>query len=143
MANTFNYRSGATDVVRVPIASGTVVEIGELLKLSSGRAVKMATSTDNLTFIGVAEEAHRAVDPSGSISVSRPNLQTVYEYTLDAATEITYGDVLQWNADKTRKKSTTDAIAIAVRSQLAATTALCMFRPIQAAGNLCDLGDAS
>jgi len=143
MSNKFNYRSGPKDVVRVPIASGVVVEIGDLLKLSSGRAVLMATTTDNLTFIGVAEEAHLATDPSGSISMAKANLQTVYEYTLDAETAITYGDILQYNAAKTLKKSTTDGIAIAVRSELAATTVLCMFRPIQAAGNLCDLGDPS
>jgi len=128
MSNKFNYRSGPRDVMRVPIASGTVVEIGDLLKLTSNRALKMATSTDNLTFVGVAEEAHAATDPSGSIAVAVPNLLTAYEYDLDAETAILFGDALQWNADKTLKKSTTDAIATACRSELAATKVLCRFR---------------
>jgi hypothetical protein len=143
MANKYNYRSGPKEVRRVPVASGTVIEIGELLKLSSGRAAKMATSTDNLTFIGVAEEAHAATDPSGSISVAAPNAQTVYEYDLNAATDVVVGAAYQWNADKTLKASTTDPIATAVRSELAASTALVVFRLSAVSSSLGEVGDAS
>ena len=143
MSNKYNYRTGPKTIERVPIASGTVVEFGDLLKLSSGRAVLMATTTDNLTFIGVAEEAHAATDPSGSISVSVPNGQAVYEYDLNAATDVVFGAAYQWNDDKTLKASTTDAIATAVRSELAASTALVKFRLNAVASSLGVLGDAS
>jgi hypothetical protein len=143
MSNKFNYRSGPKDVDRVPVASGTVIDVGDLLKLSSGKAVRMATTTDNLTFLGVAEEAHTAEDPSGSISVAVPNGLTKYEYDLDAATAMAYGDALQYNAVKTLKKSATDAIALCVKSELAATTVLCKFRlnAVVAVGGI--LADAS
>jgi len=143
MSDGFYYRSGPKDVTRVPIASGTVIEVGDLLKLSSGRAAKMATTTDNLTFLGVAAEAHRAVDPSGDISVYPPNGQTAFEYPLDAATDIVYGAPLQWNAAQALKGSSTDPIATAVRAQLQATKVWCVFRLNAVSASLGDIGDAS
>jgi hypothetical protein len=143
MSNTFTYRSGPKDVERVPVGSGTVIEIGDLLKLASNKATPITTSTDNLTFCGVAAEAHRAVDPSGSLAVYPPNGVTVFEYDLDAATDIGNGDQLQWNAAQAVKKSTTDAIATAVRSELQATTVQCKFQ-IPSNGSVQGMvGDAS
>ncbi len=143
MSDTFAYRSGPRETSTYEIASGTVVEVGELLKLSSGKVLAMATSTDNLTFVGVAAEAHGATDPSGSIQVYRPNNMTVFEYALNAATDITVEDALQYNAARTLKKSTTDAIANAVKSKLQATSVLCTFRLKHATGNGDGVGDAS
>lgn len=143
MADTFTYRTGPKTVRRIPIASGTVVENGDLLKLASGRALRQATTTDNLTFIGVAAEAHTATDPSGSIDVYVPNPLTVFEYDLDSATDITYGDALQWNDEQKVKKATTDAIATAVESKLSASNILLCFRIPNPSGNLGHIGDAS
>lgn len=143
MSDKYNYRSGPKDVEFIAIASGTVVEIGDLLKLSSSKAAKMATSTDNLTFCGVAAAAHGATDPSGTIAVYVPNLQTVFELTLDASTAITWGDRLQYNAAKTLKKSTTDGIALAVESKLSATTVRVKFLVPNTTGNTSRVADAS
>jgi hypothetical protein len=143
MADKYTYRSGPKDVEFIPVASGTAIEIGDLLKLSSGKAAKMATTTDNLDFCGVAAAAHPATDPSGTIAVYAPNLNTVFEYTLDASTAITWGDRLQYNAAKTLKKSTTDGIALAVESKLAATTVRVKFLVPAKTGNTNRIADAS
>lgn len=143
MADKFFYRSGPKEVRRIPIGSGTAVEVGDLVKLSSGKAVLMATTTDNLDFQGVAAEAHGSTDPSGSLSIYVPNPLTVFEYDLNAATDITFGDALQYNAAKKLKKSTTDPIATAVESKLSASNVLCAFRLINKTGNTAMVGDAS
>lgn len=143
MADKYTYRSGPKEVEFIPIASGTVVEIGDLLKLSSGKAVVMATTTDNLDYCGVAAEAHGATNPSGSLAVYPPNADTVFEYTLDASTAITWGDRMQYNASKTLKKSTTDGIALAVESKLSATSVRVKFLIPLKTGNTSRVADAS
>lgn len=43
-----------TDFVCVPIASGTVVEQGDLISLESNKAVLFGSATDDGTFLGIA-----------------------------------------------------------------------------------------
>lgn len=130
MSDGFYYRKGPDreQVWPVPIASGTVVAIGDILKLSTGKAVVMVTSTDNLDFIGTAAQAHASTDASGTISVYMPLPTMVFEYPLDASTAITIGDALQFNAAQKLKKSATGSIATAYESKLSATTIRCVFR---------------
>ena len=142
MAEAFNYRSGPKTVRRVPIASGVAVETGDLVMLSSGRARLMSGASDNLRFIGVAAETHLSTQASGSISVYVPNPLTVFEYDLDSSTAITIFDDLQYNAAKTLSKSTTDPIAVAAESKLAATKVLCTFT-MPSNANVSFVGDAS
>lgn len=147
MASTddvFSYRSGPSIVRRMPVASGTVVYAGDLLKLSSGKVLKMATTTDNLAFCGVAAEQHRSTDPSTTIGVYLPLPMTVFEYALNSATDCTIGDELQWTADQTLKKSATAPIAMAIESRLQASTGLLvMFKLPQHTTGLPLLGKAS
>lgn len=130
MSDGFYYRKGPDreQVWPVPIASGTVVEIGDILKLSSSKAVVMVTSTDNLDFIGTAAQAHASTDASGTISVYMPLPQMVFEYPLDSSTSITIGDALRFNAKQKLNKSTSNSIATAYESKLNATTIRCVFR---------------
>ncbi len=143
MSDKYTYRSGPKDVEFIPIASGTVVEIGDHLKLASGKAVLQAATADNLDFCGVAAEAHRAVDPSGTVAVYPPGNGAVFEYELDAATDITWGDRLQWTTGKKLKKSTTDGIALAVESKLGATSVRVKFLVPAKTGNTSRIADAS
>lgn len=146
MASTddvFAYRSGPAVVRRMPVASGTVIYAGDLLKLSSGKLAKMATSTDNLAFVGVAAEQHRSTDASGTIGVYLPHPMTIFEYTLNASTDVVVGNELQWNADQTLKVSATAPIACAIESKLAATTVLVALKLPQHTTGLPLLGKAS
>jgi hypothetical protein len=130
MSDGFYYRKGPNPemIWPVPVGSGTVVEIGDILKLSTGKAVVMVTSTDGLDFIGTAASAHASTDASGTISVYMPLPFMVFEYPLDAATDITVGDALRFNTKQKLNKSTTNAIATAYESKLQATTIRCVFR---------------
>ena len=143
MADYPAYKAGPKEVEFVPVGSGVSIEIGDLLRLTSGKATRMTAVGDNLTFIGVAAEAHGTSDPSGTIAVYPPNAQTVFEYNLDSATAITYGDALQFNTRQALKKSTTDPIATAVESKLAATSVKVKFRIPHLTGNQDRVGDAS
>lgn len=128
MADGFYFRKGFELFWSFPVATGTVIEIGDLVKNSSGKAARMATTTDNLNFVGPAKSAHAATDPSGTIQLWMPMPVMVFEYPLNAATDVTIGDALQWNAAQALKKSATGAIATAVESKLQATTIRCVFR---------------
>lgn len=121
MSNKFKYINGYELLRALPVASGAVIDIGEHLQLSAGLVTPVVTSTDNLVFIGVAKEAHRATDPAGDLTVALRNAQAIYEVELDAATDITAGDALQLNGNQALKKSATDPVAIAVETKLAAT----------------------
>lgn len=113
----------------LPIASGTVVEVGDLCKMSGGNVEALGATTDNLVFIGVAKEAHGASDAAGLISVALPNAGAVYRLPLDAAASVAVGANLQAYTSAPSKKLTgsdTDAIATAVE----ATTSLAFIHVI-------------
>lgn len=145
MSDGFYFRKGYELFWTWPIGSGTVVEIGDLLKNSSGKAARQATTTDNLDFIGPAKGAHASTDASTTIQVWLPLPIMVFEYTLNAATDVVIGNALQWNAAQTLKVSATDPIATAVESKLAATTIRVVFRmPAATSTNIrLGTGDAS
>ena len=128
MSDYFGFRKGEKLLWSWPIAPGTVVEIGDLLKNSSRKAALMATTTDNLDFIGPAHSAHGSADPSGTITVYMPLPTMVHEYALDAATDISIGNNLQWNAKQAVKASDTDPIATAIESKLQATKIRLVFK---------------
>lgn len=145
MSDGHYFRKGYELFWSWPIGSGTVIEVGDLLKVSSAKAAKMAATTDNLDFIGAAKSAHGATDGSGTIQVWLPLPIMIFEYPLDAATDIAVGDALQWNAAQKLAKSATDPIATAVEAGLQKTTIRCVFRmPAATATNLrLGTGDAS
>ena len=128
MSNKFRYVSGVETLKALPVVSGAVIEIGAGLKLSGGFVEAVAATTDNLAFIGVAKEAHRAVDPAGLITVSIPNAIAMWESELDAATDIAVGDALQLYPISGLKKSATDAVAVALESKLGATKIIHLFK---------------
>ncbi len=145
MSDGFYFRKGRELFWSWPIASGTVVEIGDILKNSSGKAARMATTTDNLNFIGVAKSAHASTDISTTLQVWMPIPVMIFEYPLNAATDVIIGDALQWNAAQGLKKSATTPIATAVESKLQATVIRCVFRMPAATATQIRLGtgDAS
>lgn len=128
-----------------PVASGTVIEVGDLLKNSSGKAARMVSAGDNLNFIGAAKSAHGATEGSVTIQVWLPLPVMVFEYPLNTATDVTIGDALQWQATQVLAKSATDPIATAVESKLQATVIRCVFRMPAATATQIRLGtgDAS
>jgi len=146
MGDRFEYRSGFELLRAMPVALGVVIEVGDRLKLSGGQLFRVSGTTDNLSFVAVAKEAHSATDPSGEITVALRNANAIYELTLDAATDITIMDELQMNSttpESVAKKSTTDPVAVAVESKLQATKIRAIYTiPATSAGPTF-LGDAS
>ncbi len=103
----------------LPVASGSVIEVGDLVKLSGGNVIACAATTDDLTFIGVAKEAHYATDGVKNISVAIRNAGAVYRVPLDAAASVNAGDLLQLYTSAPSKKltkSATDPVAMAVET---------------------------
>lgn len=143
MANDFKYVRGTETLQALPIASGVVVEIGTHLKLSGGVVEPVAAATDNLAFIGVAKEAHRATDPAGKITVALPNAEAIYRVQLDAASTWVVGDLFQLNSTQKLAKNTTDAVAVAVNAGTSATEVEVMYLLPNTTGGLRLIGDAS
>ena len=137
MSNKFKYVNGYETLRALPVVSGAVIEIGDNLKLSGGFVEAVAATTDNLALIGVAKEAHRAIDPAGEITVSIANGMSIWESELDAATDIAVGDTLQLNGAQKLKKSATDAVALAMESKLGALKIRHLFKiPVAILGDL-------
>ncbi len=134
---------GAPDHWIQQVASGTVLEVSDLLAQSTGKVVLMATNTDNLAFVGPSLQAHLAANPSGPIEVGKPNGIDVYEYDLDTATDVTACDLFQWNAKQKIKKSTTNPIAMAVESKKAASSVRVVFLIPAVTNGPRAVGDAS
>lgn len=143
MANDFKYVRGTETLQALPIASGVVVEIGTHLKLSGGVVEPVAAATDNLAFIGVAKEAHRATDPAGKITVALPNAEAIYRVQLDAASTWVVGDLFQLNSTQKLAKNTTDPVAVAVNAGTSATEVEVMYLLPNTAAGLRFVGDAS
>jgi len=145
MSDGFYFRKGRELFWTWPIASGTVVEIGDMLKVSSARATRMTSGAENLDFIGPARSAHKSTDSSGTIQVWLPVPVEIFEYPLDAATDIAVGDNLAFSAVQTLTKNATNPIATAVEAKLQATKIRCVFRmPAATSTNIrLGTGDAS
>jgi hypothetical protein len=108
----------------LPVASGTVIEVGDMVKLSGGNLEPCGATTDNLVFIGVAKEAHTATDPADQLSVAIRNAHSVYRATLDAAATIAVGANLQLYTSDPEKKLTpsdTDPVAVCVKGGTSVT----------------------
>ena len=87
----------------------------------------MTSASENQTFVGVAAQAHASTDASGTINLYVPTPLAVFEYDLDASTDIAFLDALQVNGSQTLKKSTTDQVARAMEAKLSATKILATF----------------
>lgn len=143
MANKFYYREGPKLLTKAPVGSGVQIEIGEMLKISSGKVTPVATSTDNLAFCGLAAERHSTTDASTTIQMYMPLPNTVFEIDLDAASDLVIGGQLQIEDSQTLTVSTTDAIASTIESKLQATAAMCVFKLPQHTNGFKLVGDAS
>ncbi len=90
MANRMRWRYGDTNPVMLPVASATVIEIGDLVGLDSGAAVPAAAFDDQGTEAGNQEAFHDAFvgvamqhSPAGSTDPVRIATSGVFE--LDCA----------------------------------------------------------
>jgi hypothetical protein len=129
-----------------PVASGTVIEVGDLVVMSGGAVEAADATTDNLIFYGIAKEAHGASDPAGLISVALRTGQAVYRVPLDAAASLAIGDRLQMYTSAPSKKLTasdTDVVATVVEKTTSLAFANVIFVLPNVAAGLRLVGDAS
>jgi uncharacterized RmlC-like cupin family protein len=130
----------------LPVASGSVIEVGDMVKLSGGNVEACAATNENLVMIGIAKEAHRATDPADQISVAIRNAHAIYRVQLDAATTIVPGDLLQMYTSAPSKKlakSATDAVAMCVKGGTSVTEVDVQFLLPNQTGSIRLVGDAS
>lgn len=103
MANTARHRKGKVNLIEVPIASATVLEIGDVVCLSDGKAVPAGSvNTSGAAavikeavadaFLGVAHSASGSGDTDNVlVDIS---LETIYMVSLSAAAGVSIGDWL-------------------------------------------------
>lgn len=140
------YLRGVEVIAQLSVASGTVIEIGDMCKLSGGNVEAMGATTDNLVFIGVAKEAHYATDPAALLAIALPTASAVYRANLDAAASLDIGNNLQAYTSAPSKKLTasdTDSIATAIQKTASLATVEVLLKiPYKTAGPRF-VGDAS
>jgi len=122
MANANRYRHGTRLLVKVPVASATVIEKGDFVLISSGKATTPSQlyaqgselATAALTkqgianaFLGIAERASASGETEDVlVDIS---IQSVYELKRNAAADISFGDELEVHANSTASASWTGA----------------------------------
>jgi hypothetical protein len=143
MADKFKFVRGVETLQALPIGSGVVVEIGDHLKLSGGLVAPVSAATDNLAFIGVAREAHRAVDKAGKITVSIQNASAIFKNELAASSTWVVGDLFQLSGAQKLAKNTTDPVAVAMNAGTNETEAEVLYMLPNTAAGLKFVGDAS
>ncbi len=103
--------------LEVAAGSSTAIVMGDMCKLDViGTAVApVASASDNLHAIVIAKEAQISGQAARLMDFYIPRLGDFFNFALDAATVIEWGDELQIDAAQALKKSTTDAVAWAAK----------------------------
>lgn len=122
MSDVFAFRQGIETLNPYPVGSATVIEVGQFVMLDGGGLlVPVAADTDFLAAIGIAKEAKRSQDTYvQKITVALFNAQAIYDYALDASTDIAINDGLAINNTQSLKKSATKVLAKAVEAKTGA-----------------------
>lgn len=111
MGNVNRYRKGALSLITVPVASATVIDIGDFIHLKDGLAVPSSgvtvtagakvTTQDTAadTFLGIAHSASASGETDDVlVDVS---LESQYEIALATDADLSIGDQLEIYADDT------------------------------------------
>lgn len=106
MANVYRYRRGPL-VDRWVAKNGAVaVELGDILKLSSGK-VTPASSTDSTSLVGVALSASPATDATSTkIRFAEIGHGTVFEFAIAASDTQRYGNIYTISGNQQLTKKT-------------------------------------
>ena len=117
MANTMRWRYGDTNPVMLPVASATVISIGDLIYQASGLARPAAAQADSGSEAGNQEAFHDAFvgvamqcSPAGSTDPVRVATTGVFELNC-LSTTVEVGDLL--GADEDASGTTLDNQAVA------------------------------
>jgi hypothetical protein len=116
----YNYITGSGRPFRqkFPVALGTTrtIAVGDICYMDTGDSdlVKVASATDNLHALVVADEAQVASDLERFIWCIVPRMGDVFEFDLDASTLVYFGLECQISDSQTLKISATDPVASVV-----------------------------
>ena len=133
---------------KFPVAVGSTrtIDKGDICYMDTGDSdlVKVASATDNLHALVIADEAQTATDLERFIWCIVPRFGDVFKFALDASTQVNFGTELQISDSQTLKASATDPIASVVdtagdmpptgATQPTVTTVYCTFKSAAKAG---------
>ena len=137
MSNNQRWMNGNPAFVDVPVATATAVEIGDIIRIASNLGVVVTGATHNLTLYGVAMQAHVANSGAALIRCIKVDPNNVFEFPLDTATSVAFGDELQISGAQELKKSSTDPVANVIKTETSATVVRCTFKvPVADQGDL-------
>lgn len=119
MSNTFSKKYAGLrpqNIKAFPIASATVIEVGDWVKLSSGLIVRANVAADGATCLGRAVEAQGTgnVLLNGKIAVELLDGVSSDKIALASAEAITAGDKLDIAGNQTLAVGATAPIAMAI-----------------------------
>lgn len=145
--NRERYVSGPQTLVNVPVAAATVIYKGDFVVLDPVTGKGMAASSladagdaaanresaaDNL--IGIAQTAHRATDPAGTVVVDC-SCDSIFQGELASADSLSFGEALEIYASTSAPSAyqmvagTTSQVAVTVEEISSGTDIKCMLLP--------------
>lgn len=104
--------------LQVAVASGTTVEVGDLISFESSAGVKLDAAAEDATFIGVSQTK----SISGQTDPLSVDMDGLFEAAVESAS-YSIGDALSYNASNdTLEASTANTIAWAAETKASATS---------------------
>ena len=116
MRYTYERRSGEND--EVPVASATVIAVGDYIYLSGGNAMVMTANTQDLHGIAETLSASGDTDPIG---VALADGNRVFRTFLAASSNLQIGQPVKWSATNALAPCTAYEFAIGEVAQQMAT----------------------
>lgn len=131
--DTYRLRAGNPKTQVFPKdTTTTVIKVGDMLKIASGKVSPATATTDNVAFRGVAMTASDA-GTADTVTVGLPTDDAEWDFVLDAATTMAVDDYVQidnTNSDaQTVKKvsGTTDPVGVCTLAGASLTVARIKF----------------
>lgn len=132
MSNRMDYVAGLRpdNNVALPIAIGTVIEVGDHVKLVSGEIVLAPVAADDANLVAIAVEAKAAgvAGVNGKITVSIVDGITRYRRQISTPATLVAGDTLQISGNQTLVANVADVAAIVVEGGTNVSEAIVIYK---------------
>lgn len=126
------YLAGIRESVNVslPVATATAIEVGDLLKLSSGLVTPVTAAGDDATVIGFAVEAKAAnvATQTGKITVALADGISRYKVKLAVAATVAVGDQLEIVSANSFVVGATDPVARVIEGGTSVSEVTAIFK---------------
>lgn len=128
MVDTYRLRKGDPKSQVYPKdTTTTVIEVGDMVKIASGKISPVSAVTDNLALRGVAMTSS-AAGSSDEVTIYEASPNAEWDFDLDTATTVVADEEVAISAAQAVTKQTSDAVAVITEAGTSLTVARIKFK---------------